>query len=346
MSAADDTSVLAHKLAGGEKAATKELGDILNRSCSARAALRDLLKINGADVGSLTRVDTEVVGAYKYRPDLVAYDQANDKRVVIEVKFSADLADNQPADYLRWLPENDNWYVLLFVAPEYRLETLWYEIRDMAQRGGFTLKDATETGRLRVAAVAGGNRRLMLTSWRLFLEKMRSHASVAGDSSAEQDIRQLNELCEQEDSPAFLPLRATEFGPEFPRRMLNFQRLVDDAVERLVRKAKRAKTEGLRGGTWTTGYGRAVHIGRSSTWAYARLGVDYERWAKKGEGPIWIQFGNDDTNTMPLNEILKRLGQSDGALPLDLRTGVEYEEVIEGLVNQLRDLADRIAEAS
>lgn len=328
MSAADDTSALAHKLAGGEKAATKELGDILNRSCSARAALRDLLKINGADVGSLTRVDTEVVGVYKYRPDLVAYDQVNDKRVVIEVKFSADLADNQPADYLRWLPENDNWYVLLFVAPEYRLETLWYEIRDMAQRGGFTLKDATETGRLRVAAVAGGNRRLMLTSWRLLLEKMRSHASVAGDSSAEQDIRQLNELCEQEDSPAFLPLRVPELGPELPRRMLNYQRLVDDAVERLVRKG-RAKTEGLRVAPQATGYGRYVHIGikESSAWEEAWLGVDYKLWATKAGAPIWIYLKDDPH-------------------PLPLRTGVEYEEVLEGLVKQLLALADCVAPAA
>lgn len=342
MSAADDTSVLTYKRT--EATATKTLRDILNRSRAARAALRDMLKIGGADVGPLARVDPkEVVGEDKTRPDLVAYDEAGGKRVLVEAKFSADVADNQPAEYLRWLPENDNRYVLLFVAPEYRLEKLWPEICDMAQCGGFALDGISETGRLRVAAVAGGNRRLMLTSWRLLLEKMGSAPGV--DSSIAQSIRQMNELCEQEDSPAFLPLRAPELGPELPRRMLNFQRLVDDAVERLIRKEKRAKAEGLRGGTWTTGYGRNVHIGRSSAWAYARLGVDYERWAKAGKDPIWIQFG-EDTNTMPLNEILRRLGGNDGALPLHLRADVEYEEVLNALVNQLRDLADRIAESS
>lgn len=347
MSAADDTSLLAHlayKLADGrtETTATEALGYILNRSSATREALRDMLKVDGADVGPLARVETEIVGEKRDCIDLAAYDEAGKERLLIEVKFWAGLADNQPAEYLGRLPDDDNVSVLLFVAPESRLETLWPRILEMAKRGDFTLDGISETGRLRVAAVAEGNRRLMLTSWRSLLEKIRSRAGV--DSSTEEDIRQLNGLCEREDSAAFLPLRAPEFGPEFPRRMLNFRRLVDDAVERLVEKEKRAK--GLQGGRWTTGYGRAVHIGRSSTWAYARLGVDYERWAKKGEGPIWIQFGNDDTNTMPLNEILKRLGQSDGALPLDLRTGVEYEEVIEGLVNQLRDLADRIAEAS
>lgn len=343
MSAADDTSVLTYKRT--EATATKTLGDILNRSCAARAALRDMLKVGGADVGPLARVDTEVEGEDKTRPDLVAYDEAGSKRVLVEAKFSADVADNQPAEYLRWLPENDNWYVLLFVAPECRLETLWPEICDMAKRGRFTLDGISETGRLRVAAVAGGNRLLMLTSWRLLLEKMDSAPGV--DPSTAQNIRQLNEWCEQEDSPAFLPLRAPELGPDCPRRMLNFQCLVDDATTRLVRKG-RAKTEGLGVASRTTGYGRYVHVGskKSGAWACARLCVDYELWAKAGKDPIWIQFDND-TNTVSLNEIRKRLGNlNDGVLPLPLRTGVEYEEVLDDLVTKLCDLADRVAPAA
>lgn len=339
MSAADDTSALTYKKT--EADATEKLCDIFNQSCAARAALRDMLKVDGADVGPLARVDTEIEGKDKTRPDLVAYDEAGSKRVLVEAKFSADVADNQPAEYLRWLPDDGNWYVLLFVVPEYRLETLWPEILDMAKDGDFTLNDRIETGRLRVAAVAGGNRRLMLTSWRLLLEKMGSAPGV--DSSTAQNIRQLNELCEREDSPAFLPLRVPELGPELPRRMLNYQRLVDDATARLVRKG-RAKTEG-QVSSRTTGYGRYVHIGSESTWACARLGVDYELWSKKGDAPIWIQFDND-TNTIPLNEILKRLGQNDGARPLRLRPGVEYEEVLSDLVKQLLALADRVAPAA
>ena len=307
-----------------------------------------LPEVDGADVGPLERVETEVVGEKRDRIDLAAYDEAGAERVLVEVKFGADLSDNQPAEYLRRLPVDGNVSVLLFVAPESRLETLWPQIRDMAKRGGFTLNDVSETGRLRAAAVAGGNRRLMLTSWRSLLKEMRSRAAAADDSSAEGDIRQLNGLCEQEDAAVFRPLLETEIGPEFPpRRMLDFQRLVDDTTERLVREG-RAKTDGC-GVSWRADhYGRYLHVGNKepSTWACARLGVDRELWSKKNAAPIWIQFAND-TNTMPLNEILKRLGNlEDDALPLRLRTGVEYEEVLEDLVNQLRDVADRLAPAS
>ena len=57
--------------------------------------------------------------------------------------------------------------------------------------------------------------------------------------------------------------------------------------------------------------------------------VDQELWAQKGkeQTPIWILFDSD-------------------ARPLHLRTGVEYREVLNDLVNQLRRLADRPASAS
>lgn len=352
MSTSDDTSLLAHlayKFGGGETVATEALGYILGRYPAALAALRDMLKVDGADVGPLVRVETEKVNVEegkRDRIDLAAYDEAGAERVLVEVKFWADLEDNQPAEYLRRFPDDGNVSVLLFVAPESRLETLWPQIRDMAQRGNFTLNDVSETGHLRAAAVTGGNR-LMLTSWRSLLKEMRSRAATDGDSSAEQDIRQLNGLCEQEDAAAFRPLTAVELGPELPRRLLGYRRLVDDATASLVREG-RAKVEGLQVSQRSTGYGRYIHVGskKSSTWACARLGVDYELWAKKAEKtPIWIQFDND-TTTMPLNEILRRLGRNDGALPLQLRTGVEYKEVHNDLVNQLCDLADRIAPAA
>lgn len=330
MSTSDDTSPFAHLFyefpGGDERPATKALGYILNRSGPALAALRDMLKVDGADVGPLVRVETEVKGEGedKNRPDLVAYDEADKKRVIVEVKFDADLADNQPVDYLRQLPGDDHLSVLLFIAPEYRLERLWPEILVMARRGRFTLNGMIETGRLRVAAVAEGNRRLMLTSWRLLLEKMRSRASVDGESSAEQAIRQLNEWCEREDFPPFRPLLETEIGPESPGRMLNFQRLVDDATAHLVRE-KRANIDGLRVAPQATGYGRYLRIGSKEAW----LGVNCKLWAQEGkeQTPIWIQFDDD-------------------ARPLPLRPGVEYEEVLKDLVNQLCELADRLAPAS
>ena len=81
MTADDDTSLLAHlayKFGGGETVATEALGYILGRYPAARAALRDVLKVGGADVVPLECVTTEkinVVEGKRDRIDLAVYDE-------------------------------------------------------------------------------------------------------------------------------------------------------------------------------------------------------------------------------------------------------------------------------
>ena len=157
----------------------------------------------------------------------------------------------------------------------------------------FNLGADTGTEGIRSAIVDGSERRLMLTSWRALLGGMSSRAGVDGDSSAERDILQLNALCERQDSEAFLPLRPEEFGPAFPRRMLNLQRLVNDATDR-AREEGFVDTTGLRVAQPARGYGRYLRVGgKDSAWAQAWFGVHFELWARDEETPLWIQFNGE-----------------------------------------------------
>ena len=56
---------------------------------AARRALRDLLKLEGLDVGELTGAATQVSDGTLVRPDLAVYDRERKERMLIEAKFWA-----------------------------------------------------------------------------------------------------------------------------------------------------------------------------------------------------------------------------------------------------------------
>ena len=86
----------------------------------------------------VTHVYTQVTGEEGERPDLVGYDDEGIERVLIEAKFWAGLTENQPNAYLERSPDNSP-SVLLFVAPEARLNTLWPELCRRIERTGIEL---------------------------------------------------------------------------------------------------------------------------------------------------------------------------------------------------------------
>ena len=335
-------SLLAHlawKFTGQtETLATEALGYILSRSTAAREALREMLRTGGAEVAPLCRVATEVIGDQDERVDLVAVDGEDSEGVLIEVKFWAGLTGNQPETYLERLPKDGKPAVLLFVAPEQRLVTLWEEICCRA-KARWELGTAEGLEGLRSVMVDGSPRRMMLTSWRALLGAMSSRAGLDGDSAAERDILQLNALCEREDSEAFLPLREEEFAPAIPRRMLGLRRLIDDATNRARTLAvanreghKVVSTEGLQVRPRSYGYGRYIWIGGIS---HAWFGVNHDRWVRQKETPLWLRFYSDAAK-----EAQNKLGgQSYG---FTLPTGVEYGAVLDSVVNELREIAETL----
>ena len=116
-----------------EDVAVEALGFILSRSEAVRRALRDLLQLEGLDVGELTGAKTQVSDETHARPDLVIFGKDRKERVLIEAKFWASLTENQPNAYIARLPLDEHPSVLLFIAPEARVETLWSELRRLIE---------------------------------------------------------------------------------------------------------------------------------------------------------------------------------------------------------------------
>ncbi len=337
------TSLMAHvayRLAKKrELVATSALAHILDSSDAAKAALLEMLRAGGADVGAIEQVKDEV-GDNQGFVDVVAFNKAREQRVLIEAKFWAGLTDNQPGSYLDRLPDDDKPAALLFLAPEKRLETLWPLLQRRARAGGWTLEVADPAGDLRNATIAGSNRHLMLSSWRTLLGAMESRAILAGDGPTGEDVRQLGGLCDLEDTEAFLPLRADELSPEMPRRLLDLGRLVDDATERACDEGF-ADKKGPRASGTKSYFGTYLRLGSEAKgmWAGAWFGVHYDWWRSDGD-PLWVEFlvWND---TMPRDEINEKLGFR--YRPLYLPIGKEYDEVLDSVVYGLRWCAQRLA---
>ena len=266
----------------------------------------------------------------------------------IEAKFWAGLTENQPVKYLNGLPK-DRQSALLFVAPEARLETLWAELQRLSESAGIYLNPNLIKGSIR-SATADQNH-LLLTSWRLLLSSIEAHADNNKEASIVADIRQLQGLCERMDSEAFLPMSPDESGPEFPKRILNLNSLVEKAVER-------AKEDGFVNRTQKTTteqyIGRYIWFGQERVW----FGVSFYLWAKHRETPVWLTVGWHSTNIAELRRVLEPLRQKDPPevididegwpytgtmnIPIYIKTGVEYDEVLDVVVKQLRYVAELI----
>ena len=346
---ADDRTLLAHialKLGTHpENIAVEALGHTLSTSDAAVRALEDVLRTGGNEIGTISHVRTQASDEEGAIPDLACFDQQGVESVLIEAKFWAGLTKRQPVAYLKRLSPNKP-SALLFVAPDKRFEPLWAELRRrMEAEKEIDFMPEISMANLRSAAV-GGERRLMLTSWKALLDSMASRASIAGDSRAEADIRQLLGLTQRMDEDAFLPLRPDELGPEFPRRLRNLRRLVDDATTR-AREAGWVSTKGLYVTSKPKGYGRYLKLAGASVW----FGVNSFHWARSRDTPLWLTFHPGDGRMM-LEEVrsrLRPLRQEDPPdliasggrmhVPIDLPVGVEYDAVLEAVVERLEYIA-------
>ena len=331
-----------------EVMATEALRYILQQSEAARKALESILINVGLEVGSLTRFQTEVTGEEGERVDLVCYDASGTERVLIEAKFWAGLTDNQPNTYLARLPE-DTHSALMLVAPAQRIETLWPELcrRAGEQHELSVTPDAPTSGEVRGVSVGSNGHKMLAVSWRAVLEQMESRASTAGDGTAVRDIEQLHGLTERMDSDAFLPIHADELGPEIPRRISNYLKLVNAAATRM-KESDLVGWSGPLTSSWGSN-GIYMRLGDAFTW----FGVDYNVWSQLGDSPLWLQLRyfetfEDDVAKSRLS-VLDNSGRGlieyDGGwwIPIDLPTGVEEADVLKSVVTRLESVGSLLS---
>ncbi|WP_419166822.1 hypothetical protein [Candidatus Palauibacter sp.] len=319
-----------------ETLATEALGHILSHSAASRAALVDLLNGTGAEIREIERVKTEV--GYRggaIRADLVGYDADGVESVISEVKFWAKLLEGQVTGYLELFPP-DQPSALLIVGPEVRREMLWAEM--LRQLGTENPGEPKDANGVRCLAMPD-QRWVMLTSWRVLLGRLADRGrDVSGD------VRQLQALCERQDEEAFQPIHQHELGPDVARRIRGLRRLITDATQR-------GRTEGflvtkkLRVTPLAHGYGRYVLIGsKSRERAGAWFGVHDGFWAEHRETPLWLEC--KDWGAVKSDQVRRRTRKMPPGIrgiPISLQSGADYHDVLDNVVEQLREIAHLIS---
>lgn len=355
----DNTTLLAHLVpritSRVEDTATDALAFILNNYPACRDALGLLLR-DGEEsyhLNALARFDTQVTYKDGSRPDMVGYDQGDRKRLLVESKFWATLQEEQASGYFKQL-EDAGPAVLLFIAPATRLEILWAEIKRQMESGPDGVKlnaieAPTQVYRARVAGTDYQDKRLMLVSWPLLLDRLA--AAVPPDSSVASDIRQLRGLAQREDDEAFQPIKTAELNLSIPRRLRWLNRLIDGVVDSRGRKEGWMSVRGLRATAQRHGYGRYFRFKNDQgevVSGYLFLCVNYRLWATSGDTPLWLRIGSDvPINTAHLRDkipSLVELGDSGWLcdVPIYLKTGAEYEHVLDDAVRQVKAILETI----
>ena len=347
---AEETTLLAYLVPRltnrGEDTATDALAFILNKSSECRAALDRLLQVGSFDLEPLNRVQTQVTYQDGSRPDMDGYDKSGVKRLLVESKFWASLLQGQASGYFDQL-EAEGPGMLLFIAPESRLETLWVEIKRQMGEAGKQLERVETSEQTRKARIAGSDKRLMLVSWALLLRHLAD--AIPGDSQISSDIRQLRGLALREDNQAFHPIHAEEFSPSLPRRIRWINRLIDDVVDAHGTREGWMTTRGLRATPQRDGYGRNFRF--TDVPGDLFLCVNHLRWSTSGDTPLWLWISrNVPDDPDKLRERMPSLAEYEGHGPYDvpiyLKTGEEYQAVLDNVVWQIREIKDSVNKGS
>lgn len=271
-----------------EDIATEGLTYLLSRSHPVRALVQRLgEEWISRELPTIALVRSQVGAEDGSRPDLEALDAAGHPVIVFESKFWAGLTDAQPVSYLKHLKEQGG--VLCFVAPRGRLPFLWV---DVLTRADAAFPGAVEPVRdepeLKLARVSG-NRVLALTSWSFLLGQIRMVLEENGDLSLAADARQLVGLAARMEKSGFIPLTAMDLSAPTARHILQFCRVVDDAMGQLLAEPFVSK-QGLKasGGAGYYGHYFLLH-GYGS-----QLSLNAQMWDQHGRSPIWLRVAGPD----------------------------------------------------
>ena len=300
-----------------EDIATAALFHILKNSDPSIEALNDVVQSGVREVKPIVNVGLQVGGIDGSRPDLVGFDEDGKERVIVEVKFWANLTPNQPNGYLSRLPE-DGPAVLVFLGPEDRIKHLWPELRGRVERQYTMSAVASERQCFRIGDT---QRHLMLVSWTGLLDSMAARSGDAYEPAGiGVEIRQLRILARYGDTEAFKPIvRGEEFSGDAERRHREYKSLIDQATERGVEEGW-ASRKGLRATPRPYGFGRYISLGKPAVW----FGINEEMFEATGETPLWIHRWPDTW------------------VPVNLKRDAEYSAVLEGVVDSLRYIAKEL----
>lgn len=322
-----------------ENIATEALRHIFDHSDASVDALNDVVQSGVRGVAPVTIVKSQLMHADGTIPDMVGFDENGKERVLVEVKFWAGITPNQPNAYLKRLP-SDGPSVVMFLAPEDRIQSLWLQLKERLSRefGDFTETDSER----KCVRVGDGQRHLMIVSWGGLLDSMAARSGDDGNHSVEAEIRQLRSLAKYADAGAFKPIRhAEEFGADSEAQLRLYKRLIDAATERGVQQGWVSR-KGLRATPRSYGYGRYIRLYRTIVW----FGINRNQFEITRSTPLWVGCNSLPGLQDKLGELRAKLGMpTDYWVPVELKRDAEYPEVLDGVVDSLRHIAEVIQEA-
>ena len=326
--------VARHHTSDLEDVAANALLYILSRSDSAKSALSDFL---GDERGPLPVAEARPWPAVAHgaEPDLACYNVDGTAVAFIEAKFWAPLTRHQPVTYWDELPD-DRPAVLLFLVPGSRVEqgSLWDALVERLHEEEHQLGPTDRKESLLTATAKIGQRRLMLTSWELLLDKMAQKAKEDGDDQACFEIAELRGLADR------------VIADDIPRRDANLKLWIREALKRLEQSGW-ANTHGLSVGQGNDFHGRYLRLGGASAW----LGIDY-RATKQMDKPLWLTFGHYSDASVSVEAVRSTLrcraeselewypGQV--CVPIALPTAADSEATLNAIVSELERIAGLI----
>ena len=318
-----------------EDVATNALYFILSHSNSAKRAISDFLFDGGGSlpVARAKPWGADAIGAI---PDLACYDEDGKLVALVESKFWAGLTHHQPVTYWEGLP-CDRPAVLLFLAPAWRINSggLWGELVGHLCSAGHSLGNPDRRESLITASATSGERRLMLTSWDLLLDRLAQKAKDDCDNQASFEIAELQGLA------------ADTTAAENPRHDENLKKLIADAVKR-VEQSGWANSDGLTVGQGYEYYVRYLRLAGASAW----LGIDYKAAKQMPGKSVWLAFYDDPDASVDQDTVRTRLGDlpepgfvwgSDyTCVPIALPTGADTGATLDAIVAKMERIAKLI----
>ena len=317
-----------------ENIATEVLRHIFDHSDACGVALNDVIQSGVRGLNAITSVRTQVIHRDGTRPDLSGFDENGVERLQIEVKFWAGLTSRQPNRYIGRLPD-DGPALLLFLVPEERVQSLWPQLEQrIGQEFGSFLENGLER---RCVRVGDTQKHVMVVSWGGLLDSMAARSRDYAEAGVETEIRQLRSLATYADAEAFKPIRRDEkSGLDSEVRQRQYKRLIYAATERGIEQEWISR-KGLRATPRKYGYGRYIRLHGTIVW----FGVNLELFERTGETPLWVSCHNCPEDRR--SEIRDALRMQDSQwAPVTLKRDVELPEILDGVVDSLKKIADAL----
>jgi hypothetical protein len=299
-----------------ENVANSCIAYLLNEYSNAQKALEIILEMDSVPTYYMTELSTDNNG----RPDVTGLDINNNKSVIIEGKFWANLTDNQPANYIEEISEDGK---LLFLAPEKRISSLKIDVSNRLN---------------------GDTEKVVISSWKNFLNLIESENKKNFSHQLESDLIQIKELCQKMDTEGMPPLSLSDLDPMNGRIAAQFADIIDECNP-IIRYWEVSDFKGLKSTSTRYGYGFYFRCFSFTCFLYA----DSQNWfTRPNHTPIWLWIKDANWEIdQKINNVLNNLDSSnsfDNEYGITLRVGLDRKEIVDLITSKTKNLLIRLNE--